>query len=252
LQHAAPIHDLPACSTCHLPATREASLLRENRATLGTIYSSLSVETHPAPLSFEENCRMQTRLPPKPDFEAIEAAAIDSADRRTMILALIGNLVFSWSNNESMFIYVLMVLLETDEVSAAIVFATLNTTRARLDLVQRLATAKINDREAAKALEKIIARFNESTRIRNEFNHCMYTVNERGEITHTHAMKIKESRGRLTLGDLRPMDDARIAELIKSVADLKTLNRDLWEFLPRLQKAVVPLVGASEAVEALG
>jgi hypothetical protein len=191
---------------------------------------------------------MATRLPPKPDFEAIEAAAIDSADRRTVILALIGNLVFSWSNNESMFIYVLMVLLETDEVSAAIVFATLNTTRARLDLVQRLATAKIKDRPTAKMLDKIITRFNESTRIRNEFNHCMYTVNDRGEITHTHAMKIKESRGHLTLGELRPMDDARIAELVKSVADLKTLNRDLWDLLPRLQAAVVsltPQAGAS-------
>jgi hypothetical protein len=190
---------------------------------------------------------MATRLPPKPDFQAIEAAAIDSADRRTMILALIGNLVFSWSNNESMFIYVLMVLLETDEVSAAIVFATLNTTRARLDLVQRLATAKIKDQPTAKALDKIISRFNESTRIRNEFNHCMYTVNERGEITHTHAMKIKESRGHLTLGELRPMDDARIAELVKSVADLKTLNRDLWDILPRLQTAVVSLSPQSAA-----
>jgi hypothetical protein len=190
---------------------------------------------------------MATRLPQKPDFQAIEAAAVDSADRRTMILALIGNLVFSWSNNESMFIYVLMVLLETDEVSAAIVFATLNTTRARLDLVQRLATAKINDRPMAKTLDKIITRFNESTRIRNEFNHCMYTVNERGEITHTHAMKIKESRGRLTLGELRPMDDARIAELVKAVADLKTLNRDLWDLLPRLQTAVVSLTPQSGA-----
>jgi hypothetical protein len=188
---------------------------------------------------------MPTRLPPKPDFQAIEAAAIESADRRTMILALIGNLVFSWSNNESMFIYVLMILLETDEVSAAIVFATLNTTRARLDLVQRLATAKINDRIMAKTLDKIITRFNESTRIRNEFNHCMYTVNERGEITHTHAMKIKESRGRLTLGELRPMDDARITELVKAVADLKTLNRDLWDLLPRLQAAVVSLTPQS-------
>ena len=138
-----------------------------------------------------------------------------------------------------------MILLETDEVSAAIVFATLNTTRARLDLVQRLASAKVQDRETAKFLDKIITRFNESTRVRNEFNHCMYTVNDRGEITHTHAMKIKESKGRLTLGELRPMDDARIAELMKSVVDLKTLNRDLWEFLPRLQKAVVPLVATS-------
>ncbi len=182
---------------------------------------------------FEEDLPHANTAPSQTRFEAIEAAAIESADRRTMILALIGNLVFSWSNNESMFIYILMILLETDEVSAAIVFATLNTTRARLDLVQRLATAKINDQQTAKMLDKIITRFNESTRVRNEFNHCMYTVNERGEITHTHAMKIKESRGHLTLGDLRPMDDARIAELVKSVGDLKSSTATLWEFLPR-------------------
>jgi hypothetical protein len=32
-------------------------------------------------------------------------------------------------NSESLFIYVLMILLRTDEASAAVVFATLNTTR---------------------------------------------------------------------------------------------------------------------------
>jgi hypothetical protein len=181
---------------------------------------------------------MSTELPNKPDFEAIEAAAIDSADHRTMILALIGNLVFSWSNNESMFIYVLMILLETDEVSAAIVFATLNTTRARIDLVQRLAKAKIHDKDVAKGLERLIDRFNDCTRVRNEFNHCMYTVSERGEITHTHAMKIRESGGRLVLGEIRAMDQARIRDLIKTVNNLKKLNRELWDFLPRLKEGI--------------
>ncbi len=194
---------------------------------------------------------MPTRLPTKPDFESIEAAAISSADHRTMILALIGNLVFSWSNNESMFIYVLMVLLETDEVSAAIVFATLNTTRARLDLVQRLAKAKIRDPKTAKSLERMIDRFNDCTRIRNEFNHCMYTVSERGEITHTHAMKIRETGGRLVLGEIRAMDDNRIRELVKTVNSLKNLNRELWDFLPVLQKAVTsPVPAPAEAAKA--
>ncbi|QFU17350.1 hypothetical protein [Microvirga thermotolerans] len=192
---------------------------------------------------------MPTRLPQKPDFEAIEAAAIDSADHRTVVLALIGNLVFSWSNNESMFIYVLMLLLETDEVSAAIVFATLNTTRARLDLVQRLAKAKIADKSAAETLDRLIARFNACTRVRNEFNHCMYTVSDRGEITHTHAMKIRESAGRLVLGEVRPVDEGRIRELVKTVEDLKILNRELWDFLPRLQASVRP--SATQAGEAM-
>jgi hypothetical protein len=190
---------------------------------------------------------MPSRLPTKPDFEAIEAAALDSADRRTMILALIGNLVFSWSNNESMFIYVLMILLETDEVSAAIVFATLNTTRARLDLVQRLAKAKLRDPDTAKALQKLIDRFNTCTRIRNEFNHCMYTVSDRGDITHTHAMKIRETAGQLVLGEVRAMDDNRIQELIKTVNNLKKLNRELWDILPRLQQGVGAITSTTRA-----
>ena len=123
------------------------------------------------------------QLPPVPDFEAIEHKAQANVERQTAILTLIGNLVLSWSNNESMFIYVLMVLLEVDEVTAAVVFTTLNTTRARIDLVQRLAAIKLADRAAAQKLEKIVKRFNDLTRIRNEFNHSMYALNEAGEIT---------------------------------------------------------------------
>jgi len=55
-----------------------------------------------------------SKLPPKPDFDMLAAAAPASADRRTFVLALIGNLICSWSNNESLFIYVLMILLRTD------------------------------------------------------------------------------------------------------------------------------------------
>ena len=53
--------------------------------------------------------------PPKPDFAAIEAAAPKGTGRRMVTLTLIGNLVHCWSNNESLFIYILMLLLETDE-----------------------------------------------------------------------------------------------------------------------------------------
>src|SRR5581483_11576909 len=74
-------------------------------------------------LRLERRGSSVSQLPPKPDFAAIEAAAHSTADRRTFIMALIGNLVYAWANNESMFIYVLMVLMNTDEASAAIVFA---------------------------------------------------------------------------------------------------------------------------------
>jgi hypothetical protein len=175
-------------------------------------------------------------LPPRPDFEAIEAAALQSTDRRTRILALIGNMVFSWSNNESLFIYILMLLLNTDQASAAIVFATLNTTRARLDLVQRLARLKISNPAMEKALSRLIERFNECTRIRNEFNHCMYSVDDHGQITHTQSMRIVETRTRLQFGETKPVDDQRIKEMTEAIRELRQLNRDIWDFLPRLQE----------------
>jgi len=63
-------------------------------------------------------------LPDPPDFNAIENAARETVASRANLMALIGQLVFSSSNNESLLIYVLMVLLQTDEASAAIVFST--------------------------------------------------------------------------------------------------------------------------------
>jgi hypothetical protein len=178
---------------------------------------------------------MSTDLPPQPDFAAIDAAAPLTADRRTKALAMIGNLVFAWSNNESMFVYVLMILLETDQNSAAIVFSTLNTTRARLDLIQRLAKVKISDPAIQSTLADLIDRFNSCTRIRNEFNHCIYNVNENGEITHTHTMRLHEVRGRLRFGERRRLDDARLDEIAGVIRQLRDLNRDIWDYLPRLR-----------------
>jgi hypothetical protein len=177
----------------------------------------------------------RAQLPPMPDFAAIETEAPKHADRQTMILALIGNLVFSWSNNESMFIYILMILLDTDEATAAIVFVTLNTTRARLDLIHRLAALKISDPAVARPLEGLIKEFNNCTRLRNEFNHCMYVLNDNGEITHMQSMRIQEGRGRIAFGDTREMDDGRVQQLIDAIQRLKKLNRDIWSFLPHLR-----------------
>ena len=181
---------------------------------------------------------MASRLPPKPDFKAIETAAFESADRRTALLALIGNLSFSWSNNESMFIYVLMLLLDTDDVSAAIVFSTLNTTRARLDLIQRLAIIRIAKKDIRGELDGLIERFNVATRLRNEFNHAMFKLDDHGNITHTQSLRIVEQRGRFKFGETRKVDKARIDEITAAIRDMRDLNRDLWDFLPRLQAQV--------------
>lgn len=181
---------------------------------------------------------VSSQLPPKPDFDAITASAPSSADRRTMVLALIGNMVSSWSNNESLFIYVLMILMRTDQASAALTFATLNTTRARLDLIQRLAKLIVRDKDLDRDLAKIIDRFNESTQIRNEFNHCMYIVDGRGEITHTQSMRISQTKGSLQFGERKPVDEVRLKTMVKATRDMTRINREIWDFLPRLERHV--------------
>lgn len=177
------------------------------------------------------------QFPPTPDFSSLEALASTTAEQRTTVLALIGNLVFSWSNNESLLIYILAILLKTDDVSASIVFNTLNTSRARIELIQRLAHIKIQDGEIAAELRKLITRFNKASKLRNEFTHCLYSHGPSGEISHTQSMKLHEVKGQLKWGEMKPMDKQRITQILRSIEDQKRLNRDIWAFLPRLQEA---------------
>lgn len=181
---------------------------------------------------------MTNRLPPPPDFSALDSAAAQSVDQRTRVLALIGNLVFAWSNNESMFIYLLMILLRTDLQSAAVVFMTLNTTRARLDLIRRLAKSKIGDPLMMRKLERMIERFNDCTKVRNDFNHCIYQVDASGMITHTSVLRLRETKSSVEIDEMRPFDDKRMRELTKTIKSLTLLNREIWAFLPELEGQV--------------
>lgn len=152
-------------------------------------------------------------------------------------MTLVGDLNLAWSNNESLFIYVLMFLLGTDEKAAALVFATLNTTRARLDLVQRLAKIAVSDKAVRAELGGIVDRFSATTRLRNDLSHATFVLDSQGEITHTQHMKIEESRGNLRFGMRRPVDDARLEEISHAIRELHTLNRRIWDLMPTLQRA---------------
>ena len=155
-----------------------------------------------------------------------------------IVLALIGNLICSWSNNESLFIYILMILLRTEEAAAAVVFATLNTTRARLDLIQRLAKIRITDKALAKSLTALIERFSESTKVRNELNHCMFVFDRAGAITHTQSMRLMETRSSLRFGELKALDETRLQEMAQTTSEMTKINRDIWDLLPRLEAHV--------------
>jgi hypothetical protein len=66
----------------------------------------------------------------------------------------------------------------------------------------------------------------------------MYTLNENGEITHTHSIRMQDVKGKLQLGVVRKMDDARINDILAAIRTMTKLNRDIWDFLPRLQNSL--------------
>ncbi|HEV7256224.1 MAG TPA: hypothetical protein VGN82_00460 [Bosea sp. (in: a-proteobacteria)] len=177
-------------------------------------------------------------MPQPPDFATLEAAAQAGNDERQKFMALVGDLNFSWSNNESLFIYVLMLLAGTDEVKAAIIHATLNTTRARLDLVQRLSKVVLADGIVRRELDDIVNTFSNSTRLRNELTHATFVPGSHGEVSHTQSMKLQEGGRKLRFGAVRSLDEQRLHEIHEAVQDLKTLNRRIWAFLPLLEQAI--------------
>jgi hypothetical protein len=185
---------------------------------------------------------MKQQLPTSPDFDAFSAKAGQSAAQRTRVLALVGNLVFSWSNNESMFIYYLMLLLDTDFNSAAITFVSLNTTRARLDLIRRLAKARCKDPAALRRLERLIERFNDCTKVRNDFNHCIYQLDQTGRITHTNVLRLIEDKKGIRFAELQAFDEERFRQVGNTIRKLAALNRDLWSFLPEFKVALAGAV----------
>lgn len=171
-----------------------------------------------------------------PDFDVLERASLRPGEARSALFSLLDDLKFAWSNDESLFIYVLMLLLDTDEAAAAIVFATLNTTRARLDLVERLARIKVKDQAVRRELRDIVRKFSAITRLRNELYHATYVVDEAGEITHTQVMKLGERHGEMRFGARQPFDATREEQIVNAVKQLYQLNRRLWALLPQLAR----------------
>lgn len=170
-----------------------------------------------------------------PNFSALDAAGLVSEPQRTFLLALIGNLSFVWSNNESLFVHLIESLVGCDQASAVIIFTSLNSTRSRIETVERLGRAKIQDTALRKDLEYLLKEFGECTRIRNEFVHCMFGLDELGTLSFTQSFRIRDVAGTQSLEPPKPIDAARVAKLTTSIHRMRRFNRKVFEIIPRLR-----------------
>lgn len=87
-----------------------------------------------------------------------------------------------------------------DNEAAIVIFLTLNTTRARIDLVERLAKMKKTPSKHREEILPLIQRLNEQSKLRNKYNRFIYSFDSKGDISLTHLMRICDGKDSIKYG----------------------------------------------------
>jgi hypothetical protein len=153
------------------------------------------------------------------------------------IYLAIGSLVVHWANNESVFCAMLQALMRGERHSADIVWYSQRTTKARLDLLLRLARVQVKDATLISDLKKAAANFKGLSRVRNLYCHGMYTYDEQLRLVGLSGITVADEGEPLRL-ERKPFNSGTMNELSDTINKSSTLNRALWALVPRLESAL--------------
>lgn len=148
-------------------------------------------------------------------------------------LLRIGRINYAWTNTESLLIHLIAGLVPCDKDTATILHLTLNTSRARLDLVDRLAKREACPlAQAARArILAVSERMKRLSGLRNRLNHALYAFDGAGGPVRAIEMRIADRKRGLRLGSETALDQARLAELDAGLAEIQGANREIWAIL---------------------
>jgi hypothetical protein len=144
------------------------------------------------------------------------------------ILLLVGRLNYTWTNTESLLIYLIAGLAKVDKETAIIIFLTLNTTRARIELVERLAKKSTTSAACRKDILEITQKLSQQAKLRNKYSHCIYSFDETGTQASTQLMRIFDSKESIKYGKMEALDDSELKRIDLSIEAIKEINRLIW------------------------
>jgi hypothetical protein len=147
------------------------------------------------------------------------------------VLLLVGRLNYVWTNTESLLIYVIAHLLKVEKESAIIVFLTLNTTRARIDLTERLAKLPTTPAETRDEVLAITERFKLQAKVRNKYNHCIYSFDQQGQISSTQMLRLVEGEKDVRYGKVEQVDARELERLDNAIREIADISMRLWAFI---------------------
>lgn len=144
------------------------------------------------------------------------------------MLLLVGQLNYAWTNTESLLIHLIAGLAKTDKETAVVIFLTLNTTRARIDLVERLAKLERTDKNETESVLALTARVLKHSSLRNRLNHSIYAFDTESGTARTIMMRIADRKNEIKMGRSSDIDEVAMQEIEDAVTDMGDLNKAFW------------------------
>lgn len=149
------------------------------------------------------------------------------------VLQRVGRLNYTWTNTESLLIHLIAGLASVEKDVAVVIFLTLSTTRARVDLVQRLAKMSRVDVKLRDEVLALTSRLTREAALRNKYNHCIYSFDpEEGQL-QTIMMRIQDRRKDIRVGKTEPVTQGEASSIDESIGRLRQLNVDIWDLVLR-------------------
>ncbi|MCR8725870.1 hypothetical protein [Frigidibacter sp. ROC022] len=144
------------------------------------------------------------------------------------LMLLLGRLNYTWTNTESLLIHLIAGLARVEKDTAVVIFLTLNATRGRLDLVERLAKAeRVPVEERARVLS-VTGALGRLSGLRNRFNHCIYSVDTDSGGMQSILMRISDRKDGIRMGQVTDLGEAGLVKIRAATEELSALNNEIW------------------------
>jgi hypothetical protein len=146
-------------------------------------------------------------------------------------LLLIGQLNYTWTNTESLLIYLIAGLAQVDKETAIVIFLTLNTTRARIELVERLAKLRKTPSDPRREILDMTEQLTKQAKLRNKYSHCIYSFDPSGMSGSTQLMRIFDAKDEIRYGKVEELDDEEIEKVKLCIEEIQFINRNIWKLI---------------------
>ena len=151
--------------------------------------------------------------------------------RNEELLLLIGKLNYAWTNTESLLIYLMAFLMRSGKDVAIVTFLTLNTSRARLEFIERLLRLDSTTPEIRARLTPLVARMKTGAKVRNKYNHCIYSFDEHGEVEAMQLLRIADYGDTLKYGKIEALGDTEIESINQVISEIISINKSIFDFI---------------------